>query len=78
MRDTRVAPVLLALAATACAAHSAREPRLDPAVYSALCQPVPDPETAKHGGCVLKDQGLLRTLPATTRQPGPIVRPPQQ
>lgn len=75
----RAAAVVLALAGTACATHVAREPRLDPTVYAALCQPAPDSETAKRGGCVLKDQGLLRTLPARTRQPGPVVvRPPQQ
>lgn len=59
----RLAPVVLALAVTACASHVAREPRLDPAVYSKLCQSVSDSETVKHAGCVLKDQGIVRTLP---------------
>ena len=57
----RAGLAVLILAGTACATHPAREPRLDPAVYTALCQPVPDAETAKHGGCVLKDQGLMPT-----------------
>jgi hypothetical protein len=68
----RAVPILLALAATACASHAAQQPRLDPAVAAALCEPNPDPATAKAGGCILKDQ----SRPAVAR--AIIVRPPQQ
>jgi hypothetical protein len=73
MFTMRAALVPLALAAVACASHPT--PRFDPAVYSKLCSSsLTDRETAKHGGCVLNDQGVLRTLPGTTR-PGRVVRP---
>lgn len=39
--------------AAACVGHAT--PRLDPAVYSKLCSPTTDAETAKRGGCVLND-----------------------
>jgi hypothetical protein len=57
----RLALVPLAFAVAACANHPT--PRFDPAVYAKLCSSSTDPETAKRGGCVLKDQGALRTMP---------------
>ena len=57
----RLALVPLALAVAACASHPT--PRFDPAVYAKLCSSSTDAETAKRGGCVLKDQGNLRMMP---------------
>jgi hypothetical protein len=74
----RAAPILLALAATACATHAAQRPRFDPATYAKLCQPAPDSATAKQGGCVLKDQGAMHTLNADAPQRLNVVRVPPQ
>ena len=57
----RLALVPLALAVAACASHPT--PRFDPAVYAKLCSSSTDPETVKRGGCVLKDQRAIRTMP---------------
>jgi hypothetical protein len=57
MSAMRAVLVAFVLASAACAGHDA--PRLDPAVYSKLCSPTTDAETAKRGGCILNDQPPL-------------------